>query len=80
VETKKSIQWRYSQNRALASAIFRLHNFLSLAATQKSGSILLHHIFQLFLGFPTDFSHPNLALSTFLGIRVSSIFWTCPAH
>jgi hypothetical protein len=31
-------------------------------------------------GFPTYLTPPNLALSTFLEIRVPSILWTCPTH
>jgi hypothetical protein len=53
---------------------------LPIATTQKSGSILLRHIFQSFLGFLTDLTPSNLALSTFLGIRVPSIRCTCLAH
>jgi hypothetical protein len=53
---------------------------LPIATTQKSGSILLHHNFYLFLGITADLIPTKLALSTFLGIRVPSILWTCPSQ
>jgi hypothetical protein len=81
-----SNRWRYSQNPTLASSIFCLNNFLSLATSfqlrqrRKLAASCSTASCNLFLGFPTDLTPSNLPLNTFLGIRVPSIFWACPAH
>jgi len=50
---------------------------LPIATTEKSGTMLLY---RTFLGFPIYLTPPNLALRTFLAIRVPSILWAYPAH
>jgi hypothetical protein len=74
------------QNRTLASSIFCLHNVLSLAASfqlrqrKNLAASCCITSSRLFLGFPTDLTPSNLALSTLFGIHVLYILWACPTH
>jgi hypothetical protein len=53
---------------------------LPFATRRKLAASCYRTSSHLFLGFPTDHTPPNLALNTFMRIRVPSILWTCPAH